>query len=110
MMGKFRICLSERLFLDALEEWRYWTGHINPDTVTCTGCQDEVKLASNGDHYNTTVHTDHTVRYNNGHFCANFDTSSDVIEGLQCPELRRYACEFTCHNERKYKHFMRLTQ
>ena len=98
MMGNFRICLTERLFPDALE-WRYWTGHINPDKVTCTGCQDEVKLASNGDHYNTTVHANHVVRYGNRQFCAMF--GDDYIDGDGCSRIRDYVCEFTCHKERK---------
>ena len=98
MMGNFRICLTERLFPDALE-WRYWTGHINPDKVTCTGCQAEVKLASNGDHYNTTVHADHTVIYRDGQFCAMF--GDDYIDGDGCSRKRKYVCEFTCHKERK---------
>ena len=98
MMGNFRICLSESFFPDILT-WKYWTGHINPDKVTCTGCQDEVKLASNGDHYNTSVHPNHRVKYNNGQFCAMF--GDNYIEGDGCKTDRRYACEFTCQKERK---------
>ena len=100
MIGNFRICLSEKLFPGALTE-NYWTGHINPELTTCTtGCQDEVSLASNGAHYNTTVYTDHEVKYNNGKFCAIFWNPG--IDDAGCGGTIRYACEFTCQKERKY--------
>ena len=102
------MCPSERLIPGTLQ-WKYWTGHINPEKATCTGCQDEVNLASSGDYYNTTVHPNHRVKYNT-QFCGMFGDNYG-IEGDGCNTARRYACEFTCHKERKHiLYFMRLRQ
>ena len=73
-----------------------WTGHINPDKVNCAnsaGCQDQVNLASNGAHYNTSVYPDHKVKYDNGGFCGRFQHNFGINE-LNCNNNIRYSCEF----------------
>ena len=81
-----------------------WTGHINPDKVNCAnsaGCQDQVNLASNGAHYNTSVYPDHKVKYDGGGFCGRFKHNYG-IDDQSCNTNKRYSCEFSCHKESKY--------